>query len=169
MLPLVMRLLGDSWLELCGIRAVVDSYTKVASSSWKSVLLRQIGLAACGWILCMFVSRSEYLTNTGAASELLLSLLCLVCLCLAGFSTHHVGGMWYQNWRFYQPLAGGPLFVMLQGVSWTLFGISLFMVGLNLLCALVQIFNLACLSCIPARVGDIASLPSATGLGLIAE
>eukprot|EP00658_Telonema_sp_P-2_P062843 TRINITY_DN51519_c0_g1_i1.p1 TRINITY_DN51519_c0_g1~~TRINITY_DN51519_c0_g1_i1.p1 ORF type:complete len:148 (-),score=30.43 TRINITY_DN51519_c0_g1_i1:101-544(-) len=47
--------------------------------------------------------------------------------------------------------------------------IALFLVGLNFMCHFARIFNLACLSCIPARMGDMSSLSSATGLGLVGE
>eukprot|EP00656_Telonema_subtile_P010156 TRINITY_DN14851_c0_g1_i2.p1 TRINITY_DN14851_c0_g1~~TRINITY_DN14851_c0_g1_i2.p1 ORF type:complete len:571 (+),score=97.47 TRINITY_DN14851_c0_g1_i2:37-1749(+) len=171
MLSIVVRLFGDTWLRACGITYLDTTWFKQTKElSWDTILLRQVALAFGGWCLCLVF---HYLPVEQLGLEdpmyLLASMMVIVCLCLAAFSTHHMGGIRYHGWNFYQPLVGGPAFVLLQGFSWTLFGISLFLVGLNFLCHLTKLFNLACFSCIPAQMGELASLSSASGLGVVSE
>ena len=54
--------------------------------------------------------------------------LSLLCIIVAAFITHGLGGELYlksKGWRFFQPFVGGTVFCLLQTVTWAIFAISL--------------------------------------------
>eukprot|EP00939_MAST-03C_sp_MAST-3C-sp1_P003593 g3593.t1 len=147
----------------------------VTPRSWWSFIILQVVLAASA-LLASLMSRIvtlDQLIGRGVASATT-GMFSIVCLCLAVVVTHGVGGrLKYEDFEFYQPFAGGPLFCTLQAISWILFSISIFAIGLQMFCSIVGYLQITCFSCIEQSLlrgrDEIWVYTSASTLGLIAE
>lgn len=80
---------------------------------------------------------SEYVRSTGVEQHYSLSsgLGSLALVTTATFNTYGLGGLlsMQNGWRFYQPFMGGTKYVCCQMISWTCFGVGVFLQGLYLL------------------------------------
>lgn len=80
---------------------------------------------------------SEYVRSIGVEKHYSLSsgLGSLALVTTALFNTYGLGGLlsMQNGWRFYQPFMGGTKYVCCQMISWTCFGVGVFLQGLYLL------------------------------------
>eukprot|EP00042_Codosiga_hollandica_P046386 m.487527 g.487527 ORF g.487527 m.487527 type:complete len:665 (+) comp57225_c0_seq1:169-2163(+) len=91
---------------------------------WTSFLGIQVLLTLIG--LGLSVTADFLLHSTWA--WIFVSFFAFSCFVFSAFATYGIGGPWkhyLSQWRFYQPGIGGFKFVVLQGLSWALFSISL--------------------------------------------
>jgi len=133
---------------------------------WASFIGLQIILAciACG---LSFVSEALSHNLHAYIAVVTASVICLVAaVCL----THGVGGKWkyYKTrWNFIQPGVGGMYFVMLQALSWSLFGIALLVFASNIVFSLCALYF--CGFDMGSVLLDPPSLVSGGLSGLLAE
>ena len=165
------RMLQENAPKLTG------SKSKTTSRSWWSFIAMQLMLASASLIssYAARVATLDHLLGRGIAS-MATGLFSVFCLCLAIVATHGVGGrLKYDDFNFYQPFAGGAAFCVLQGVSWTLFSMSVFAIGLQSFCSVTTYLQITCFSCIERTLlgatggDDRWILTSASTLGFLSE
>ena len=102
---------------------------------WSSFIGLQVILAG---VACGLAVISDVLTHNPLAYIAVIAAT-IVCMTLAVFLTHGIGGQWRfykKRWNFYQPGVGGLYFVALQGLSWSFFGVAIIIFLAHLLHAL---------------------------------
>eukprot|EP00239_Pterosperma_sp_CCMP1384_P006613 CAMPEP_0197846304 /NCGR_PEP_ID=MMETSP1438-20131217/3064_1 /TAXON_ID=1461541 /ORGANISM="Pterosperma sp., Strain CCMP1384" /LENGTH=644 /DNA_ID=CAMNT_0043457895 /DNA_START=85 /DNA_END=2022 /DNA_ORIENTATION=+ len=102
---------------------------EAATAWWGPFIRMQIGLAGLG--LALATATEFFYDNNWML--FLLDISSIACLATAVFSTHGIGGQirynhattpggtLKQSWSFFQPGLGGAVFVVVQGLAWTLF------------------------------------------------
>jgi hypothetical protein len=153
------------------------------STSWYSFISMQLLLASSALVICIMsdsLGSSASNSNNDHANGLSTfgaGMFSIVSLCLAMVATHGVGGrLRYGDFDFYQPFTGGAVFCTLQGISWTLFSMSVFLIGLQSFCSFVGYFQITCFRCLEQQIlrqttgsDSGAVLFSATTMGVVAE
>lgn len=180
----LLLLLRDNNVERCRNRLSVvcassrslerkgDSTYK--AESWWSFIALQVILAISALLVC--VMSKELIPDHGLTSAAAGG-TSIVFLCLAIVATHGVGGrLRYEDFDFYQPFSGGVMFCVLQGISWTLFSVSVFVIGLQSFCSVMASLQMTCFKCLERRllvsslgVDEGYIIASASSIGLVAE
>lgn len=177
----LMRLIREENVHMC--RSILDSKIpkiaqkrekSVSKSRWWSFIALQLVLAGSALLASVMsqIVTLEEVVGRGVASATT-GIFSVFCLCLAVIVTHGIGGrLKHNDFEFYQPFTGGALFCTLQGISWTLFSISVFAIGLQSFCSTVTYLQITCFACLEKTLRGYDEgwvFTSASSLGLLAE
>lgn len=100
---------------------------------WRPFIAIQVFVACGGGLLSI---TSDAMSGGSATRDddpsWVLGLFALFCVILSTTLTHGIGGQWMHHrsrWCFFQPGEGGTRFVVLQGMSWTCFSLSVYVLS----------------------------------------
>jgi hypothetical protein len=166
--------------KMPALRRISTEEVKFQPTSWYSFISMQLLLAGSALVICVMSDSLGGVTDEGTSNGLstfAAGTFSIVSLCLAVVATHGVGGrLRYGEFDFYQPFTGGAVFCTLQGISWTLFSMSVFLIGLQSFCSFVGYFQITCFRCLEQQIlrqttssDSGAVLSTATTMGVVAE
>jgi hypothetical protein len=96
---------------------------------WGWFIAVQVFVACAGFLLSVISESVGKGVSTDDDPSWVLGLFALFCVVLSTTLTHGIGGRWMHrrsHWCFFQPGEGGARFVALQGLSWTCFSLSVY-------------------------------------------